>query len=77
MSKVTRASSEKVVQKWGNSLAVRITGAVADEAGFVQGLPITTEVVEGGILLRVAGRARMSLAQMLSAFDPGRHGVSP
>lgn len=67
----------KIVQKWGNSLAVRITGAVADAAGFVQGLPVTTEVVEGGILLRVAGEARLSLAQMLGAFDPDRHSVFP
>ena len=67
---------QQVVQKWGNSLAVRITGAVAEASGFVQGLPITAEVVDGGVLLRVSGGARMSLAQMLAAFDPDVHRVS-
>ena len=67
----------KVVQKWGNSLAVRITGSVAEAAGFVQGLPITTEVVDGGVLLRVTGQARLSLAQMLAAFNPDAHAELP
>ena len=75
MAKAATVVGQQVVKKWGNSLAVRITGSVAEAAGFVQGLPITTEVVEGGVLLRVAGGARMSLAQMLSAFDPERHGA--
>ena len=69
-------ASQQVVQKWGNSMAVRITGAVAEASGFVQGLPITAEVVDGGILLRVSGEARMSLAQMLNAFDPELHRVA-
>jgi antitoxin component of MazEF toxin-antitoxin module len=75
MVKVATIVGQQVVRKWGNSLAVRITGTVAEAAGFVQGLPVTTEVVEGGVLLRVTGSARMSLAQMISAFDPVRHGA--
>ena len=71
--KVDVVSGQQMVQKWGNSLAVRITGAVAETAGFVQGLPITAEVVEGGILLKVSGEARMSLPQMLAAYDPEAH----
>jgi antitoxin MazE len=37
-------------------------------------MPITVEVVEGGIFLRVAGEAKLSLAQKLKAFDPSKHG---
>ena len=77
MSAAPSIAEHKLVQKWGNSLAVRITGTVADAAGFVQGLPITAEVVDGGVMLRVSGQARMSLTQMLGVFEPGRHGVFP
>jgi len=76
-SKVPAIIEHKMVQRWGNSLAVRITGSVAEAAGFVQGLPITAEVVDDGILLRVTGQARLSLAQMLAAFDPDIHAALP
>ena len=72
-SAIPIATGKQTVQKWGNSLAVRITGEVAEVAGFVQGLPLTTEVVDGGVMLRPAGTMRMSLAQMLKAFDATRH----
>ena len=36
------------------------------------GVPITVEVVEGGIFLRVSGKPKLSLAQKLKAFDPAK-----
>ena len=65
---------EQTIQEWGNGLGVRITAPVAKAAHFVQGLPITVEVVEEGILLRAAGRPKLTLAQKLRVFDPARHG---
>ena len=65
---------EQTVQEWGNGLGVRITASVAKAARFVRGLPITVEVVDGGILVRAAGKPRLTLAQKLKAFDPKIHG---
>ena len=65
---------EQTIQEWGNGLGVRITAPVARAARFVRGLPITVEVVEDGVLLRAAGRPKLTLAQKLKAFDPARHG---
>lgn len=64
----------QTVQEWGNGLGIRITSSIAKAAGFARGLPITVEVVEGGVLVRPAGKAKLSLAQKLKAFDPDKHG---
>lgn len=65
---------EQTVQQWGNGLGVRITAPIAKAAHFAQGLPVTVEVVEGGVLVRVAGRPKLTLAQKLKVFDPKLHG---
>lgn len=64
----------QTVQEWGNGLAVRINAPVAKAARFARGLPITVEVVEGGVFVRVAGKPKLTLAQKLKAFDPKAHG---
>lgn len=66
--------AQQTIQEWGNGLAVRLTAPVARAAHLTRGMPVTVEVVEGGIFLRVAGEAKLSLAQKLKAFDPTRHG---
>lgn len=71
---VAAVKVEQTVQEWGNGLAVRITAPVAKAARFARGLPITVEVVEGGLFVRVAGKPKLTLAQRLKAFDPGLHG---
>ena len=70
----TAAKAEQTVQVWGKCLAVRITAPVARAARFARGLPITVEVVEGGIFVRAAGKPKLTLAQRLKAFDPQVHG---
>ena len=65
---------DQVIQEWGNGLGVRITAPVAKAARFSRGLPITVEVVDGGIFLRATGRPKLTLAQKLKAFDPAIHG---
>ena len=64
----------QIVQQWGNGLAVRITAPVAKAARFSRGLPVTVEAVEEGILIRPAGKPRLTLEQKLKAFDPKIHG---
>lgn len=66
--------AEQTVQEWGNGLAVRLTAPVARAAHLTRGTPVTVEVVEGGIFLRVAGKPTLSLAQKLKVFEPARHG---
>jgi antitoxin MazE len=66
--------TEQTVQAWGNGLAVRLTAKVAKAAHLALGQPVTVEVVEGGVLLRPAGRPRLSLEQKLKLFDPNKHG---
>lgn len=66
--------AEQTIQEWGNGLAVRITAPVAKAAHFALGQPIRVEVVEEGILLRVIGEPKLTLAQKLKAFDPAVHG---
>lgn len=67
-------SVDQTIQEWGNGLAVRITAPVAKAARFTRGLPIKVEVVEGGVMLRIAGKPKLSLAQKLKAFNPEIHG---
>lgn len=67
-------SADQTIQEWGNGLGVRITAPIAKAARFERGLPIKVEVVEGGVLLRAAGKPRLTLAQKLKAFDPALHG---
>ncbi|CAN5540520.1 hypothetical protein BH10PSE18_BH10PSE18_42600 [soil metagenome] len=66
--------TEQTVQVWGNGLAVRLTAPVARAAHLARGVPVSVEVVDGGVFLRVTGKSTLSLAQKLKAFDPGVHG---
>ncbi len=71
---VASVSADQTIQEWGNGLGVRITAPIAKAARLVRGMPIKVEVVEGGVLLRVVGKPRLTLAQKLKAFDPAVHG---
>lgn len=62
------------VQKWGNSLAVRIPAAVARSARFSVGQPVELLLAEEGVLVKPVGGSALTLAQKLAAFDPHRHG---
>lgn len=64
----------QTIQEWGNGLAVRLTAPVARAASLAQGTSVMVEVVPEGVLLRVTGKPRRTLAQKLKAFDPARHG---
>lgn len=69
------AKAELTVQNWGNNLAVRIPAAVARAARLVTGQPVTVEVVDDHLVVRPQRRLpRMTLEQMVKAFDPSVHG---
>src|ERR1700721_38060 len=62
------------VQKWGNSLAVRIPAALARSAHFQLGTPVELEVHKVGIVVRVTGKPKLTLEERLDLFDPSKHG---
>jgi antitoxin MazE len=64
--------------KWGNSLALRVPKAFAQEIGAVVGKPATMEVRDGKLVVEVAkkkrSQRRYSLAQLVADITPdNRH----
>jgi antitoxin MazE len=62
------------IQRWGNSLAVRIPASVARSVGFREGQPVELLTQDSGVLVSATGEPSLTLAQMLAKFDPKRHG---
>ncbi|MBO4119706.1 AbrB/MazE/SpoVT family DNA-binding domain-containing protein [Cupriavidus gilardii] len=62
------------IQKWGNSLAVRIPSAVARSAHFVEGQEVEVQVEEVGVTVKPVGKRAMTLDEKLALFDPAIHG---
>jgi antitoxin MazE len=71
MSKGPTASLK--IQKWGNSLAVRIPAKVARAARLAEGQPVVVVAHDEGVAISPAGAPRLTLAQKLARFDPKRH----
>lgn len=62
------------VQKWGNSLAVRIPKAIARESGIDSGTAVDLQLVKGNIVLRPEPKPRYSLDGLLAEVsDANRH----
>ena len=61
--------------KWGNSLAVRIPKALAEEAQLREGEPLTVTVARQGGLAIKRGRRRYRLSQLVARISAkNRHG---
>lgn len=58
---------EARVQKWGNSLAIRIPKALAREAGLAEGTPVDFSVDEDAVIIRPK---RYSLEKLLAQVTP-------
>ncbi|HAM34469.1 MAG TPA: AbrB/MazE/SpoVT family DNA-binding domain-containing protein [Elusimicrobia bacterium] len=56
------------IQKWGNSLALRIPISLAKDIHLHQGSVVDIAVVEGRMVLKPKGERRVSLAQMLKGI---------
>ena len=57
------------VQKWGNSLAVRIPKTFAEEVGLTDNSPIEMRLVDGGLLLEPSATWAPSLDELLDGVD--------
>ena len=63
------------VQKWGNSLALRIPSSVAKEIRLQRGSTVEVAVEGGKMVVKPAKRRKLSLAQLLkSVTKDNRHG---
>ncbi len=64
----------QIIQKWGNSLAVRIPSTVAKSAHLVVGQTVTVSLDGDAVVVSPTGTPRLTLAQKLAQFDPSVHG---
>jgi antitoxin MazE len=62
------------IQRWGNSLAIRIPAAVARSARFEVGQEVEITAEEIGVSVKPVGPRRLTLAEKLHQFDPATHG---
>ena len=58
------------VQKWGNSLGVRIPRGLAEEVGLGAGTEVSLTAKDGELVLRPAVPIRLRLADLLSGVTP-------
>lgn len=61
------------IQKWGNSLAVRIPAAVARCAHFEVDQEVVVSADEIGVTVRPVGPRKLTLEEKLLKFDPVKH----
>lgn len=57
-----------IVQKWGNSLALRIPIFLAKDVHLHQGSMVEMAVVEGKIVVKPKGRRKFSMSQLLKGI---------
>jgi antitoxin MazE len=57
------------IQRWGNSLAVRIPKSFAEEVGLSDGSAVEMRIVERGLLVEPATVPVPTLAELLEAVD--------
>jgi antitoxin MazE len=58
------------VQKWGNSLGVRIPRGLADEVGLGAGMEVSIIAKDGELVLRPSLPSRLRLADLLAGITP-------
>ena len=58
------------VQKWGNSLGVRIPRGLAEEVGLGAGTEVSLTAKDGELMLRPAVPIRLRLADLLAGVTP-------
>ncbi|MBE9173786.1 AbrB/MazE/SpoVT family DNA-binding domain-containing protein [Cyanobium sp. LEGE 06143] len=58
------------VQKWGNSLGVRIPRGLADEVGLGAGTEVSLTAKDGELVLRPSLPSRLRLVDLLADITP-------
>jgi antitoxin MazE len=68
-----KKKSTSMVQRWGNSLAVRIPASVARSVGFTAGQAVEISAEDSTVRMVPKGEPRLTLQQKLERFDPDVH----
>ncbi len=58
------------VQKWGNSLALRIPRSFAAEVGLEQETPVELSLADGKLVIAPMAKSRRSLEELLARVTP-------
>ena len=62
------------VQKWGNSLALRIPKSFADEVGLQTDSSVEVSLADGKLVIAPVAKSKLTLKQLLSQVtDENRH----
>jgi antitoxin MazE len=65
------------VDKWGNSLAVRLPKAIAEQAGIAKGQQVRVRASRGGILISPVEPRRYDLRELVRGItDENRHAAT-
>ena len=63
------------VQKWGNSLAIRIPAGLAGQIDLTEGCEVVLALSEGALMIRPATEPKLSLRELLTSCKPSQlHG---
>jgi antitoxin MazE len=73
-SRIVPKTATLTIQRWGNSLAVRIPAAVARSAHFEVGQEVEVTTEEVGVSVKPVGPRKLTFAEKLAQFDPAKHG---
>jgi len=66
------------IQKWGNSLALRIPRSLAQEAGLTQSTPVEICASGDGLIITPLRPARYALEDLLARIEPEQlHAETP
>jgi antitoxin MazE len=69
------------VQKWGNSLALRIPKAFAEEAGLAENAPVELSLKGGGLVVQPEAPRKLTLEELLRGVTednlPGEWDTGP
>lgn len=65
---------KSIAQKWGNSLAVRIPKAFAEEVHIKEGVQVEMELHEGGVLIRLPAKKVLLKSLLARVTKKNRHG---
>ena len=54
------------IQKWGNSLALRIPKSFANEVGLEQDSPVEVSLEDGKLVIKAATKSKLTLRRLLA-----------
>ena len=57
------------IQKWGNSLALRIPRSFAEEVGVTAGSPVELTLLDGELVIRPVRRTHFTLSELMEGVS--------